>query len=89
MRAFGVIAFALVLAGCGQDKQRVGREFTSMRECLEFIEMDTREPLKIFTDKPGDISGKTAKNGLSFRCELMSTGTRGLVLEGRWDRLKK
>lgn len=71
-----------------QQTQRVGREFASMDECLAFIMSDIGDSLEFITDKPGDISGHSTKKRLFYRCELKVTGTRGPVLEGRWDRLK-
>lgn len=59
-----------------------------MKECLEFIGKDTNDSLKVATDKPGDVSGRTVRDKLFFRCEARATGTRGVILEGRWDRLK-
>lgn len=70
------------------ETQRVGREFTSMDECLTFIMSDIGDSLEFINDKPGDISGHSTKKKLFYRCELKITGTRGPVLEGRWDRLK-
>lgn len=68
------------------EKQRVGREFSSMAECLEFIRSDTGEGLNVVNDKPGDVSGLTIPSKLFFRCEVMDTGTKGIFLQGRWDR---
>lgn len=59
-----------------------------MKECLDFIALDTIDTLKILSDEPGDVSGLTERQRLFFRCEVKTTGTRGLVLEGRWDRPK-
>lgn len=78
----------LVLAGCGERTQRVGREFSSMQECLSFISKDMGEALNPISDKPGDVSGKGRTSNRFFRCELTVTGTRGPVLQGRWDRPK-
>lgn len=80
--------FAWLKPNPGPETKRVGREFTSMRQCLDFIANDLGEPLKAILDKPGDISGHSTKNKLFYRCELKITGTRGPVLEGRWDRLE-
>lgn len=71
-----------------RDSTRVGRDFSSMDQCLDFIRADTGEALKIVTDKPGDVSGLTVPSKLFFRCELMNTGTKGIFLQGRWDRKK-
>jgi hypothetical protein len=59
-----------------------------MMQCLEFIANDTGDRLNALSDKPGDVSGRTVRDKLFFRCEARATGTRGLILEGRWDRLK-
>lgn len=83
---FGAVMWAR--SGPKQQTQRVGREFASMQQCLKFIADDVGEKLNAISDKPGDISGKTVASGLFFRCETTLTGTRGPVLEGRWDRLK-
>lgn len=88
-KVLAIMATCLALTACGKDTQRVGREFSSMSECLRFIEVDVGERLRVLSDKPGDISGKSDVNELFFRCEAKMTGTRGLVLEGRWDRLRK
>lgn len=82
------LAVAVAVVGCGEPTQRVGRQFTSMQQCLDFIEKDMGEPLTVQTDKPGDVSGKGKVSGRFFRCELKMTGTQGPVLEGRWDRPK-
>ncbi|KAA0910685.1 hypothetical protein [Pusillimonas sp. ANT_WB101] len=74
--------------GSESKTHRVGREFVSMDQCLEFIANDTGDQLNVISDELGDVSGKTVLDGLFFRCEARTTGTRGLVLEGRWDRLK-
>lgn len=88
MKYIVVMLSVVILAGCGEKTQRVGREFSSMQECLDFIGVDVVDRLKILSDKPGDISGKSETKRLFFRCEARMTGTRGLVLEGRWDRPK-
>lgn len=72
-----------------RDSTRVGRNFTSMDQCLEFIRNDTGEELKISKDTPGYIAGMTTPSKLFFVCELKNTGTQGLVLQGRWNRHKK
>lgn len=91
MRAIAVVGLAVVLAGCGgsAEKDRVGREFSSMKQCIDFIQNDIREELHVASDKPGDVSGYSKPSRHFFRCELMRTGTRGTYLEGRWDRPKR
>lgn len=91
MRKFMLAVAAVLLASCsgGPEKERVGRRFQTMAQCLDFIRQDTGDHLQIVTDKPGDVSGKTVRDGLFFRCEARATGTEGIILEGRWDRLKQ
>lgn len=92
MKAFFLGALcAVFLAGCSksEDTVRVGREFLTMADCLHFIEEDLGEGLQVQTDEANNVSGKSSVNGLFFRCEAKSTGSRGVVLEGRWDRLKQ
>lgn len=91
----GLVLASLVISAAlwfqadpGQQTHRVGREFASMAQCLKFIANDVGDQLNVISDKPGDVSGKTSTHGLFFRCEASATGTRGLVLDGRWDRLK-
>lgn len=89
MRAVVIMAVAVLVVGCAPEREKVGRKFQSMDECISFIRADLGESLKVVTDKPGDISGISEPSKLFFRCELMVTGTQGTFLEGRWDRLKK
>lgn len=89
MGLLSVAGLSVAITACGDSKtQRVGREFSSMQECLDYIAMDTVDSLKILSDEPGDVSGRTERQRLYFRCEAKATGSRGLVLEGRWDRPK-
>lgn len=74
----------LALAGCGESTKMVGREFRTMTECMEFVKGQVG-PLNIITDKPGDISGRQAGSKRFFRCETKVTGTRGILVEGRWE----
>lgn len=84
------VAAVVLVVGCsnGPETERVGRRFQTMAQCLDFIRQDTGDTLRVITDKPGDVSGKTSRDGLFFRCEARATGTEGIILEGRWDRLK-
>lgn len=84
-----VAAGAMVACSGGPEKERVGRRFQTMAQCLDFIQQDTGDTLQVITDKPGDVSGTTHRDRLFFRCEARATGTEGLILEGRWDRLKQ
>lgn len=78
-----IAAACMALTGCGEKTERLGREFSSMNECMTFIGTQIG-PLKVITDTPGDISG-WGDQKLFFRCEARMTGTRGLLVEGRWS----
>lgn len=84
-----MLALAIVVMGCSKDSERdrVGREFRSIPECVDFIRDDLDERLKIMTDEPSSVSGMSAENGLFFVCDSKETGTRGRVISGRWDRV--
>lgn len=90
--AIAPVALTLIFLGgwwwmaSTKESSRVGREFASMQQCLDFVESDMGEPLRVQVDKPGDVSGKGSQSGRFFRCEIQMTGTRGPVLQGRWDR---
>lgn len=77
-----IAAGCMALAGCGNETKMFDREFSTMNECMTHINSEIG-PLKVITDKPGDISGRGDQK-LFFRCETRATGTRGLVVEGRW-----
>lgn len=80
--AFAAVCAGVVIAGCGDKTKMLAREFRTMDECIAFINSEIG-PLKVITDKPGDISGRGDQK-LFFRCEAQVTGTRGLFVEGRW-----
>lgn len=89
-KAILVAAALAALSGCkrGPETKRVGREFHTTAECLDLVRADTKEQLQVITDKPGDVSGTTRQSKLFFRCETKVTGTKGVFVSGRWDRLK-
>lgn len=88
----GVAAVAVLLVGCSgkPEYKRVGRDFSSLQQCVRFIEADIAkalpgEQLSIVTDTPTEVSGLSKPNRMFFTCEIQKTGTRGTVLQGRWD----
>lgn len=72
----------------GPQKHQVGTQFSSMSECLRFIERDMGEALDAITDKPGNVSGKSVETGRFFHCEFRVTGTKGPQLIGKWERFR-
>ena len=59
--------------------------FSSMEICLINIKkLSSSESLKIFTDKPEEVSG-ILDNGNSFACKKMSTGTKGVYYHGWYE----
>lgn len=82
--ALAVIASGALLAACGERTKTVGREFHTMAECMAFVNTQVG-PLKVITDTPRDISGRQVEGNRFFRCEKKVTGTRGILVEGRWD----
>ena len=79
-----LIGAILAVSACGESKKMVGREFRTMAECLQFVK-DQVGPLKVITDKPGDVSGQQLGSKRFFRCETKVTGSRGILVEGRWE----
>lgn len=78
-----VALLGVSLVACGQKTQRLGRDFSSMDECMSFINSQIG-PLKPITDKLGHISGHGDQK-LFFICETQVTGSKGIYVQGRWD----
>lgn len=84
MKKISYIFLILFLAaswGCGESKQSMNTEFSSLSTCLSGIKKNTGLSLKIITDKPNEISGFLS-NGEGFGCNKVSSGTKGTYVNG-------
>lgn len=72
-----------MLIGCssGKKDEVMNAEFSSLNKCLDGIKRNSKQSLRIITDKPTQVSGKLS-NGKHFACERASSGTKGVYFKG-------
>lgn len=80
-----LIVLLLSVQGCGENQKTtvMGFKSKSMQQCLESIKKQTGSSLDIIRDTPEIVTGKL-NNGETFACEVKSTGTEGVYIEGWW-----
>lgn len=85
MKNFYSIALTIAaasLTACNSSNDSVMEaKFYSMQTCLASIEKNSKQSLKIVTDKPEEVSG-ILSNGKGFACQLKETGSSGTFIRG-------
>jgi hypothetical protein len=86
MRAIPILCLTIGTALCGTAFQAhatstMKAEFRTLRQCLQAIEKNSGQRLRVVTDKPTEVSGFLA-NGQGFACKQRESGTKGTYFEG-------
>ena len=85
MNRIAILMLLSILAvSCGEPPELRSAEFLTMRGCLEGIRRDTKQNLKVITDKPDIVSGRLT-NGKNFGCRKKMTGTKGTYYLGWYE----
>jgi hypothetical protein len=73
----------IVLSAATFDVQASVRrgEYRTLQQCLQAIQKNSGERLRVVTDKPANVSG-VLSNGQFFGCTRRETGTKGTYFEG-------
>ncbi|MEQ1081883.1 hypothetical protein [Acinetobacter seifertii] len=90
--AASLIFSSLIMVGCDSgmkkpDEPTVSREakFTSIPQCLAYVQMDIVPKLKIVEDTPLKTWGGFEGTDGSFSCELVQTGIEGTYVKGNYQ----
>lgn len=90
-KVLGVICLSFGVVACSGEiepkEPTVARkaEFTSIPQCLIYVQMDVKPKLKIVEDTPNKTWGGFEGTDGSFSCELIKTGSRGTYVEGHYQ----
>lgn len=60
-------------------------KFTSIPQCLIYVQMDIKPKLKIVEDTPSKTWGGFDSTDGSFSCERVETGSQGVYVEGHYQ----
>lgn len=90
-KLLGVSGLLLGIVACSGEiepkEPTVSRiaKFTSIPQCLIYIQMDIKPKLKIVEDTPNKTWGGFDGTDGSFSCELVKTGSQGNYVEGHYQ----
>jgi len=81
------LSFVIGLTSCGGGSEVMGRNFSSISDCVSSMKRVSSGPVRITTDRSDQVTGALA-NGKTFSCEKKSSGTKGNYVEGWYMKAK-